>query len=86
MAKLFRMAKIAGGRPHRFRHTFALAVVVAGTPIDQVSVLLWRRSIKVTIRNPMLYPAELHARAFVISYNIVGLLRIGQLSRTVSHP
>ena len=48
MAKLFRMAKIAGGRPHRFRHTFALAVVVAGTPIDQVSALLWRRSIKVT--------------------------------------
>jgi integrase len=48
LAKLFRLAKIVGGHPHRFRHTFAIADLVAGTPIDQVSVLLGHSSIKVT--------------------------------------
>jgi integrase len=48
MAKLFKLAGIVGGHPHRFRHTFAIAELVAGTPIDQVSVLLGHSSIKVT--------------------------------------
>jgi integrase len=48
LAKLFRLAKIVGGHPHRFRHTFAIAELVAGTPIDQVSMLLGHSSIKVT--------------------------------------
>jgi integrase len=48
LAKLFKLAKIVGGHPHRFRHTFAIAELVAGTPIDQVSMLLGHSSIKVT--------------------------------------
>lgn len=48
LARLFRLAKIIGGHPHRFRHTFAIAELVAGTPIEQVSVLLGHSSIKVT--------------------------------------
>ena len=48
MARLFRLAGIIGGHPHRFRHTFAVAELVSGTPIDQVSVLLGHSSIKVT--------------------------------------
>ena len=51
LARLFRLAKIVGGHPHRFRHTFAIAQLVAGTPIDQVSVLLGHSSIKVTERH-----------------------------------
>jgi hypothetical protein len=41
-------AGAAWRHPHRFRHTFAIAELVAGTPIDQVSVLLGHSSIKVT--------------------------------------
>lgn len=45
--KLFRIAQIAG-HPHRFRDTFAVELLLAGVPLDQVSVLLGHSSIKVT--------------------------------------
>src|SRR5262249_41938988 len=53
--KLFRIAKLrnADGTPkcshsHMFRDTFAVELLLAGVPIDQVSVLLAHRSIKMT--------------------------------------
>ena len=55
LRKLFLLAHIrnCGGtpkpcRPHMFRDTFAVEMLLAGVPIDQVSVLLGHRSIKMT--------------------------------------
>lgn len=46
--KLFRIAGIPGGRPHRFRDTFAVELLLAGVPLERVSVLLGHQSVKVT--------------------------------------
>ena len=48
LAKLFNLAGIHGGHPHRFRDTFAVEALLSGTPIEQVSALLGHSSIKVT--------------------------------------
>lgn len=44
----FRAAGITGGRPHRFRDTFAVELLKAGTSMEDVSVLLGHSSIRVT--------------------------------------
>jgi integrase/recombinase XerD len=50
--RVFRqVAKLAGVKdayPHRFRDTFAVELLLAGVPIEQVSMLLGHSSIKVT--------------------------------------
>jgi integrase/recombinase XerD len=48
LRKLFTLAKIKGGHPHRFRDTFAVELLLAGVPLERVSVLLGHTSIKVT--------------------------------------
>lgn len=56
--KLFRLAKICqpdGTRkrcyPHMFRDTFAVELLLAGNPIDQVALLLGHSSVKITERH-----------------------------------
>jgi integrase len=53
--KLFKLAKIKHAdeslkrcHPHMFRDTFAVELLLAGVPIDQVSVLLAHSSVKIT--------------------------------------
>ena len=46
--KLARRAGIKGAHPHRFRDTFAVELLLAGIPIERVSVLLGHASVKVT--------------------------------------
>lgn len=46
--RIFRNAGIEKAHPHRFRDTFAVELLLAGTPIERVSVLLGHRSVKVT--------------------------------------
>jgi len=41
-------AGVKGAHPHRFRDTFAVELLLAGVPIEQVSMLLGHSSIKVT--------------------------------------
>jgi len=48
LRSLFTLADIQGGHPHRFRDTFAIELLLAGVPLERVSVLLGHRSIKVT--------------------------------------
>lgn len=42
------IAKVNGAHAHRFRDTFAVELLLAGVPIDQVSVLLGHSSVKIT--------------------------------------
>lgn len=48
LRKLFTLAGIKGGHPHRFRDTFAVELLLSGVPLERVSVLLGHTSIKVT--------------------------------------
>ena len=48
LAKLFQLAKVPDGHAHRFRDTFAVELLLAGVPIEGVSVLLGHSSVKVT--------------------------------------
>jgi integrase len=48
LARVFKNAKIPNGHPHRFRDTFAVELLLAGVPIEQVSVLLGHASVKIT--------------------------------------
>lgn len=48
LADLFTAAKVSGGHAHRFRDTFAVELLKAGTPIERVSILLGHSSVKIT--------------------------------------
>jgi len=56
--KLFKLAKIQKPdgtpkrcHPHMFRDTFAVELLLAGVPLDQVSLLLGHSSVKITERH-----------------------------------
>lgn len=48
LKKLFTLANVKHGHAHRFRHTFAVSLLLQGTPIERVSILLGHSSPKVT--------------------------------------
>ena len=48
LRQVFKLANIDNGHPHRFRDTFAVELLLAGVPLEQVSVLLAHSSIRVT--------------------------------------
>lgn len=48
LRKLFKLAGVKGGHPHRFRDTFAVELLLAGVPLERVSVLLGHSSLKIT--------------------------------------
>ncbi len=48
---LFSLAGVNNGHAHRFRDTFAVELLLAGVPLDRVSVLLGHQSIRVTERH-----------------------------------
>jgi integrase/recombinase XerD len=47
LRRLFLLAKVKGN-PHMFRHTFATSLLTKGIPIEDVSVLLGHRSVRIT--------------------------------------
>jgi integrase/recombinase XerD len=51
LSRVFRSAKITNGHPHRFRDTFAVELLLAGVPIEHVSILLGHSSIRITERH-----------------------------------
>jgi integrase len=48
LGKLFELAKVPDGHAHRFRHRFAVELLLAGAPMERVSVLLGHSSARVT--------------------------------------
>ena len=46
--KTFLCGESYEGHTHRFRHTFAVELLLAGSPIEHVSVLLGHSSIRIT--------------------------------------
>jgi integrase/recombinase XerD len=48
LSQIFKTAGIVKGHAHRFRDTFAVELLLVGTPIERVSVLLGHSSVKVT--------------------------------------
>jgi len=48
LRKLFAMAGVKNGHPHRFRDTFAVELLMSGVPLERVSILLGHSSIKIT--------------------------------------
>jgi integrase/recombinase XerD len=51
LGRVFKLAKIEGGHPHRFRDTFAVELLLKGVPLDQVSILLGHSSVRITERH-----------------------------------
>ncbi len=51
LKRVFVRAGIKGGHSHRFRDTFAVELLLAGTPIEEVAVLLGHSSTKITERH-----------------------------------
>ena len=48
LQRLFKLAGIENGYAHRFRDTFSVELLLAGVPIEQVSVLLGHSGSKIT--------------------------------------
>jgi integrase len=48
---IFKLAEVPNGHAHRFRDTFAVELLLAGVPLERVSVLLGHGSIRVTERH-----------------------------------
>jgi len=51
LQRLFEFAKVPKGHPHQFRDTFAVELLLAGVPLDRVSILLGHSSIRITERH-----------------------------------
>jgi integrase/recombinase XerD len=48
LKKLFRLSGVPDGHAHRFRHTFATNLLLAGVPLDRVATLLGHTNSKIT--------------------------------------
>ncbi len=48
LRRLFKIAKIENGHAHRFRDSFSVRLLERGVPIQDVSILLGHRSVRVT--------------------------------------
>jgi integrase len=48
LKNLFQLAKISNGYAHRFRDTFSVELLLAGVPMEEVSILLGHSNIKIT--------------------------------------
>jgi Phage integrase family len=51
LQNLFTLAKVEGGHAHRFRDTFAVQLLLAGVPLERISVLLGHQSVRITERH-----------------------------------
>lgn len=67
LARVFRLAGIQGGHPHRFRHTFAVDLLTKGMDVKLVSQLLGHSSVTITEK---FYSAWVSKRQQVLSAEV----------------
>jgi len=48
LRRLFKLAGVPDAHPHRFRDTFAVELLLAGVPLERVSILLGHQSVRIT--------------------------------------
>ncbi len=48
LRKVFKLANVPNGHAHRFRDTFAVELLLAGVPMERVSILLGHQSVRIT--------------------------------------
>jgi integrase len=72
LARLFELAEVPKGHAHRFRDTFAVELLLAGVPIERVSVLLGQQSVRITERH---YSPWVRARQEQLEQDLQGRLR-----------
>ena len=65
LQSLFELAQIKGGFAHKFRDSFSVSLLLAGVPIEQVSILLRPSNIKITQQhyNPWVRDHQLQLEA-----------------------
>jgi integrase/recombinase XerD len=49
--KLYKLAGVANGHAHRWRDSFSIELLLAGVPIERVSVLLGHQNVQTTARH-----------------------------------
>ncbi len=59
LERLFKLAAVLKVHAHRFRDRFSVELLLAGVPIERVSVLLGHQSVRITERH---YSPWVHAR------------------------
>lgn len=67
LSRVFKSVGIEDGHPHRFRHTFAIELLKAGVPMEEVSILLGHSSIRITERH---YAAWVPARQNILRAHV----------------
>jgi integrase len=67
LGHVFTWAKIDGGHPHRFRHTFAVELLKKGVPMEEVSVLLGHSSVRITEKH---YASWVQARQDILRSHV----------------
>jgi integrase/recombinase XerD len=48
LRRLFKLAKVPDAHSHRFRDTFSVELLLAGVPLERVSILLGHQSVRIT--------------------------------------
>jgi integrase/recombinase XerD len=48
LRRLFKLAGVPDAHAHRFRDTFAVELLLAGVPLERVSILLGHQSVRIT--------------------------------------
>ena len=67
LGQVFTKAKIQGGHPHRFRHTFAVELLKKGVPVEEVSILLGHSSVRITEKH---YASWVPARQEILKSHV----------------
>lgn len=67
LATVFKEAKVPGGHPHRFRHTFAVELLKNGVPMEEVSILLGHSSVRITEKH---YASWVQARQEILKAHV----------------
>ena len=77
LSKLFKLAKVENGHAHRFRHTFAVSLLLARVPIERVAVLLGHSNTKVTQKH---YSPWIAARQEQLERDVINSWSISKAS------